>query len=61
MIAGAVKKINENGNFSILNGDQLFRRFLKVDEVAGLIGYLLGDESKFITKASYEISAGFSA
>jgi NAD(P)-dependent dehydrogenase (short-subunit alcohol dehydrogenase family) len=40
---------------------QLFHRLIQPEEIAGMIGYLLGDESKFITKATYEITAGYSS
>jgi NAD(P)-dependent dehydrogenase (short-subunit alcohol dehydrogenase family) len=38
---------------------QLIHRIVSPEEVSSLIGFLLGDESKFITKVAYEISGGF--
>ena len=35
------------------------RRSGKADEVASLIAFLLGDESKFITGVSYSIDGGW--
>ncbi|KAI1079738.1 3-alpha--hydroxysteroid dehydrogenase [Whalleya microplaca] len=41
------------------NLPQLFHRLVEPEEVAGLISYLLSDESRFITKSVYPISGGF--
>lgn len=38
---------------------QAFRRLLEPDEIAGLILYLLGDESRFITGQAYRIDGGW--
>lgn len=38
---------------------QLFGRLVEPTEVAALVAFLLGDESKFITKATYRVDGGF--
>ncbi|KAH7114731.1 hypothetical protein B0J13DRAFT_655874 [Dactylonectria estremocensis] len=40
---------------------QLFKRYSKPQEIAALIAYLLGDESKFTTSSAYSIDGGWSA
>ncbi|KAH6874156.1 hypothetical protein B0T10DRAFT_587949 [Thelonectria olida] len=39
---------------------QLFKRYSKPQEIAALIAYLLGDESKFTTSSAYCIDGGWS-
>jgi NAD(P)-dependent dehydrogenase (short-subunit alcohol dehydrogenase family) len=41
------------------NLSQLFKRYADPAEIASLIGFLLGDESKFTTKSIYNIDGGF--
>ncbi|KAI0155382.1 3-alpha--hydroxysteroid dehydrogenase [Hypoxylon sp. FL1284] len=54
-----------NGSFGgaldVKDFPQLFKRFVLPEEVAALIGYLLGDESKFMTGTALPIDAGFSS
>jgi NAD(P)-dependent dehydrogenase (short-subunit alcohol dehydrogenase family) len=38
---------------------QLFRRFAEPDEIAASICFLLGDESKFVTKAEWYVDGGY--
>lgn len=38
---------------------QLLRRFAEPAEIAASIGFLLGEESKFVTKAEWHIDGGF--
>jgi NAD(P)-dependent dehydrogenase (short-subunit alcohol dehydrogenase family) len=38
---------------------QLFRRLANPSEIAALVAFLLGAESKFVTKAAYGIDGGF--
>ncbi|KUL82635.1 hypothetical protein ZTR_09455 [Talaromyces verruculosus] len=40
---------------------QLFKRYGHVDEVAALVSFLLGDESKFTTDSTYNIDGGWTA
>jgi 2-keto-3-deoxy-L-fuconate dehydrogenase len=44
-----------------LTGRQMFKRFASPDEIAGLITYLAGDESTFVTGATINIDAGHTA
>ncbi|KAI0008082.1 3-alpha--hydroxysteroid dehydrogenase [Xylariaceae sp. FL0662B] len=48
-----------NGMISVDKFPQLFQRLAEPEEIAGLLSYLLSDESRFITKAEYPISGGF--
>ena len=41
------------------NIPQLFKRMAEPREIAALVAYLLGDDSKFITGAAYPIDGGF--
>ncbi|KAH8668809.1 short chain dehydrogenase/ reductase [Xylariales sp. PMI_506] len=41
------------------NLPQLFRELVDPEDIASIIAFLLGDESRFITKSIYEVSAGF--
>ncbi|KAM6513589.1 hypothetical protein FALCPG4_015976 [Fusarium falciforme] len=43
------------------NLPQLFKRYSKPQEIAALIAYLLGDESRFTTSSIYSIDGGWSA
>lgn len=54
--------------FETANGDfyltpektpALFKRLAEPEEVAALIAFLLGDDSKFITKATYYMDGGW--
>ncbi|KAL7623528.1 hypothetical protein AAE478_007211 [Parahypoxylon ruwenzoriense] len=47
------------GNVSVQDFDQLFQRFVTPEEVASFVAYLLGDESKFMTRTAYPIDGGF--
>lgn len=38
---------------------QLFRRFAEPEEIAATICFLLGDETKFVTKAEWYIDGGW--
>lgn len=40
---------------------QLLKRYGKPEEIAALIAYLLGDESKFTTCSAYSIDGGWSS
>jgi NAD(P)-dependent dehydrogenase (short-subunit alcohol dehydrogenase family) len=46
-------------DWTVERSPQLFHRLPAAEEVAGLIAYLLGDESKFLTKTTYEIGGGY--
>ncbi|KAH7111902.1 hypothetical protein B0J13DRAFT_590929 [Dactylonectria estremocensis] len=60
MIHEAIDKIK---SMSLAAEDlpQLFKRYSKPQEIAALIAYLLGDESKFTTSSAYSIDGGWSA
>ncbi|KAI1500296.1 hypothetical protein F5X99DRAFT_410144 [Biscogniauxia marginata] len=47
------------GGLQIESIPQLFGRLATLDDVAGLVGYLLGDESRFVTDSVYRIDGGF--
>lgn len=38
---------------------QLFRRMAEPEEIASSISFLLGDDSRFVTKAIWDIDGGF--
>jgi NAD(P)-dependent dehydrogenase (short-subunit alcohol dehydrogenase family) len=38
---------------------QLFKRLSEPEEIAASIAFLLGDESKFVTKSSWSIDGGW--
>lgn len=63
MKAGHAKDLASRGMGALTEeqytAPQLFHRVAQPEEVAGLIAYLLSDESRFITKVAYEISGGF--
>ncbi|KAI4859556.1 3-alpha--hydroxysteroid dehydrogenase [Hypoxylon rubiginosum] len=52
-----------NGQFGgvldVKDFPQLFKRYVTAEEVAALVGYLLGDESKFMTRTALPLDAGF--
>ncbi|KAI1389332.1 3-alpha--hydroxysteroid dehydrogenase [Hypoxylon trugodes] len=50
----------QSGNFRAEDFPQLFKRYMKPEEVASMVGYLLGDESKFITRTTIAVDGGFS-
>ncbi|KAL2862234.1 SDR family NAD(P)-dependent oxidoreductase [Aspergillus lucknowensis] len=50
-----------HGAFAPKVSPQLFKRYGHVDEVAALIGFLLGDESKFTTDSIYNVDGGWTA
>ena len=54
-----VKDINETMELKTENIPQLFKRMAEPREIAALVAYLLGDDSKFITGAAYPIDGGF--
>lgn len=54
-----VKDINETSELHAENIPQLFKRMAEPREIAALIAYLLGDESKFTTGVAYPIDGGF--
>ena len=56
-----VKDINETMELTAQNIPQLFKRMAEPTEIAALIAYLLGDESKFTTGVAYPIDGGFCA
>ncbi|KAI5920968.1 hypothetical protein F4810DRAFT_680443 [Camillea tinctor] len=56
MLADSQEK---SGGLQIDTIPQLFGRLATLDDVAGLVGYLLGDESKFVTNSIYQIDGGF--
>lgn len=37
---------------------QLFRRYVTAEEIAAMVGFLLADESKFITRTALPIDGG---
>jgi NAD(P)-dependent dehydrogenase (short-subunit alcohol dehydrogenase family) len=43
------------------NSSQLFKRFADPAEIAELIGFLLSDNSKFITGAAIPVEGGWTA
>ncbi|KAI1372563.1 3-alpha--hydroxysteroid dehydrogenase [Hypoxylon crocopeplum] len=47
------------GNVNVEDFPQLFKRYVTADEVAALVGYLLADESKFITRTALPVDGGF--
>ncbi|KAI0596154.1 hypothetical protein F4775DRAFT_565803 [Biscogniauxia sp. FL1348] len=57
MFADSVEKTG--GGLAIEGVNQLFRRMATPDDVAGLVGYLLGDESRLVTDSVYRIDGGF--
>ncbi|KAI1631110.1 hypothetical protein F4809DRAFT_658500 [Biscogniauxia mediterranea] len=57
MFADSVEKTG--GGLQIEGVNQLFPRLATPDDVAGLVGYLLGDESKFVTDSVYRVDGGF--
>jgi len=54
-----VKDINVTMELKAENIPQLFKRMAEPTEIAALIAYLLGDESKFTTAVAYPIDGGF--
>ncbi|KAL3442035.1 hypothetical protein BJX65DRAFT_287655 [Aspergillus insuetus] len=50
-----------HGAFAPKHSPQLFKRYGQAEEVAALIGFLLGDESKFTTNSTYNIDGGWTA
>jgi NAD(P)-dependent dehydrogenase (short-subunit alcohol dehydrogenase family) len=52
------KQLEEQG-MKIEQAPQMFHRLVEPNEVAALVAFLLGDESKFITKATYQVDGGF--
>jgi NAD(P)-dependent dehydrogenase (short-subunit alcohol dehydrogenase family) len=38
---------------------QLFQKLVTAQDVAAVVAFLLGDESKLITKAEYTVDCGF--
>ncbi|KAH6867186.1 hypothetical protein B0T10DRAFT_573074, partial [Thelonectria olida] len=58
MIREAIDKIK---SMSLAPEDlpQLFKRYSKPQEIAALIAYLLGDESKFTTSSAFSIDGGW--
>ena len=51
-----VEHIEKDGELIV---PAVFKRKGTVEEIAALIGFLLGDESKFITGAAYTIDGGW--
>lgn len=41
------------------NLTSIIKRFAKPEEIAAAIAFLLGDESKFITKQEYNVDGGW--
>jgi 3-oxoacyl-[acyl-carrier protein] reductase len=56
-----VVDINQTAELTVQNIPQLFKRMAEPGEIAGLVAYLLGDESRFVTGAAYTIDGGFCA
>ena len=54
-----VKDINVSTELTVEGIPQLFKRMAEPTEIAALIAYLLGDESKFTTAVAYPIDGGF--
>lgn len=52
-------EVLSEGEMLVERAPQLFRRLADVTEIAALVAFLLGPESKFITKASYGVDGGF--
>ncbi|KAE8366850.1 hypothetical protein BDV27DRAFT_124700 [Aspergillus caelatus] len=50
-----------HGAFAPKHAPQLFKRYGHTEEVAALIAFLLGDESKFTTSSTYNIDGGWTA
>ncbi|KAI1849807.1 hypothetical protein JX266_004756 [Neoarthrinium moseri] len=62
MIMDYAKDLQARGvEFQQTYPNQLFKRIMDPEEVTSVIVFLLGDESKFITKAAYEISGGYAS
>lgn len=60
MTAGSFELMGGGEFYS--NGDTmpgLIKRFAEPEEIAAAIAYLLGDDSKFVTKADWAIDGGF--
>ncbi|KAI0109348.1 3-alpha--hydroxysteroid dehydrogenase [Hypoxylon sp. NC0597] len=49
----------QSGPVSVTDFPQLFKRYVTPEEVASMVGYLLGDESKFITRTAIPVDGGF--
>ncbi|KAH7196250.1 hypothetical protein BKA60DRAFT_470552 [Fusarium oxysporum] len=60
MLREAIDKI-KSMSLEPENLPQLFKRYSKPEEIAALIAYLLGDESKFTTSSVYSIDGGWSS
>lgn len=56
-----MKKINETLELTADNTPQLFKRSADPSEIAALIAFLLGDESKYMTGADSSTDAGYCA
>ncbi|KAI1104355.1 3-alpha--hydroxysteroid dehydrogenase [Jackrogersella minutella] len=48
----------QTGDVRVEDFPQLFKRYVTPDEVASMVGYLLGDESKFITRTTFPVDGG---
>jgi NAD(P)-dependent dehydrogenase (short-subunit alcohol dehydrogenase family) len=56
-----MREINERIQLDSHNTPTLFKRNANPSEVAALIGFLLRDESKYMTAADYQIDGGHCA
>ena len=50
---------DQTGDLRVEDFPQLFKRYVTPDEVASMVGYLLCDESKFVTRSAFPVDGGF--
>ncbi|XDG04663.1 hypothetical protein ABKA04_004278 [Annulohypoxylon sp. FPYF3050] len=50
---------DQTGDVRVEDFPQLFKRYVTPDEVASMVGYLLCDESKFLTRTAFPVDGGF--
>ncbi|KAI1463910.1 NAD(P)-binding protein [Daldinia caldariorum] len=61
IVAGGLQKnlFREVPNLTMNDLSALFQELVPMNQVAAMVGYLLGDESKFITRAVLPVDGGF--
>ncbi|KAI0880638.1 3-alpha--hydroxysteroid dehydrogenase [Annulohypoxylon maeteangense] len=50
---------DQTGDVRVEDFPQLFKRYVTPDEVASMVGYLLCDESKFVTRTAFPVDGGY--
>ncbi|KAI1204275.1 3-alpha--hydroxysteroid dehydrogenase [Annulohypoxylon truncatum] len=50
---------DQTGDLRVEDFPQLFKRYVTPDEVASMVGYLLCDESKFLTRTAFPVDGGY--